>query len=138
MRIHVSVAMAVSLVCTCLMGPWGHAQDAERPPGAIFYIAPNGNDTWTGTLPSPNDAEADGPFATLERARTAIRTLKKAGVLPPGGVAVHLREGAYELAATFELTEQDAGSGGAPIVYRASGEYYRESRLSSVSVTTLG
>lgn len=49
---------------------------------ADFYIAPNGNDRWSGTLPVPNEQRTDGPFATLERAQAAVRELKKAVYRP--------------------------------------------------------
>lgn len=38
---------------------------------ADFYIAPNGNDAWSGTLAAPNTSATDGPFATLSRAQLA-------------------------------------------------------------------
>ena len=44
---------------------------------ADFYVAPDGNDSWSGTLPSPNVNKSDGPFATIERAQEAVRLLKK-------------------------------------------------------------
>ena len=44
---------------------------------ADFYVAVNGNDKWSGTLPEPNLAKTDGPFATIESAQQAIRHLKK-------------------------------------------------------------
>ena len=39
---------------------------------AIFYVAPDGNDTWSGKVASPDQQEANGPFATLSRALDAI------------------------------------------------------------------
>ena len=60
---------------------------------AAFYVATNGNDAWSGTLPAPNSAGTDGPFATLERARDAIRTLNRMGQLPAGDITVWLRGG---------------------------------------------
>lgn len=44
---------------------------------ADFYVAPDGNDSWSGTLPSPNKLKNDGPFATIERAQAAVRLLKQ-------------------------------------------------------------
>jgi hypothetical protein len=44
---------------------------------ADFYVALNGNDFWSGTLPSPNADKNDGPFATIERAQKAVRSLKQ-------------------------------------------------------------
>ena len=39
----------------------------------VLYVSVQGNDAWSGRLPEPNAAKTDGPFATLERARDAIR-----------------------------------------------------------------
>ena len=44
---------------------------------ADFYVATDGNDGWSGKLESPNADKTDGPFATLARARDAVRELKK-------------------------------------------------------------
>lgn len=44
---------------------------------ADFYVAPNGNDSWSGRLPVPNADGTDGPFATLQRAQEAVRCLKQ-------------------------------------------------------------
>ena len=86
---------------------------------ATLYVATNGNDAWTGTLAAPNPAKTDGPFATLERARDAIRAMRKAATPLPGGVAVQVRAGTYELASTFKLAAEDAGTAESPVVYRA-------------------
>ena len=40
---------------------------------ADFYIAPNGNDAWSGTLAAPNTGSTDGPFATVAKAQTAVQ-----------------------------------------------------------------
>jgi hypothetical protein len=77
-------------------------------------------------LAEPNAAGSDGPFATLERARDAIRELKKASALPAGGVSVLIRAGDYVLDNTFALSAQDSGTAPAPICYRAQpGEQVR-------------
>jgi len=44
---------------------------------ADFYVSTEGSDTWSGTSANPNANKDDGPFATLERARDAVRELKK-------------------------------------------------------------
>src|SRR5690349_1151925 len=44
--------------------------------GVTFFVATNGNDGWKGKLPQPDVAKTDGPFATLGRARDAVRELK--------------------------------------------------------------
>jgi len=87
--------------------------------GAAFYVSPDGNDAWTGTLAAPNELSSDGPFFTIERARDAVRALKQAGPLPTGGVKVVLRGGRYALKKTLELTAEDSGTAEAPVVYAA-------------------
>ena len=78
---------------------------------AHFTVAVNGNDLNAGT--------AVQPFATLERARDAVRGLKAKGPLPEGGVTVEVMGGTYQLEKPFLLTDVDGGTAGAPVVYRA-------------------
>jgi hypothetical protein len=78
---------------------------------AEFYVATNGSDDGPGSKSQP--------FATLPRARDAIRALKKAGQLAPGTMTVWIGGGAYLLKKTFELTAEDGGSESSPVVYRA-------------------
>jgi Right handed beta helix region len=87
-------------------------------PGAkyTFYVAPNGNDSWSGR--SPKLAAPNGPFATLNRARNAIRQLKASGRFD-GPVLVLLRGGTYRLDKPFRLDPQDSGTPAAPITYAA-------------------
>ena len=91
----------------------------EPPAGLTLYVATDGNDAWSGRLSAPNPARSDGPFATLERARDAIRQARGATGLPAGGVAVELAPGRYERSEPFALTAEDSGTADAPIVYRA-------------------
>ncbi len=88
-----------------------------------LYISPSGNDSWSGRLANPNRSRTDGPFATLERARDAVRALKRSNGLPKGGVTIHLRAGVYSRASSFTLTEEDSATADSPITYRA---YRRE------------
>ncbi len=41
---------------------------------ADFYVSEKGSDAWSGKLPDTKGN--DGPFATLTRARDAVRVLK--------------------------------------------------------------
>ena len=59
------------------------AMAASKPAGVVFYVAPNGRDTWSGTLAEPNSAATDGPLATLAKARDAMRKLKAKQKGPP-------------------------------------------------------
>jgi len=84
---------------------------------ADYYVAPDGNDAWSGTRPAASAEKTDGPFATLQRARDAIRKQKAAGNAE--GVTVHIRGGLYALPQTLKLEAQDSGTDETPIVYRA-------------------
>ena len=82
-----------------------------------LFVAVDGNDAWSGRQPTPDGA--DGPFATLERARDEIRKIKSAHGLPQGGIAVELAGGTYEMPRALTLETQDSGTENAPVVYRA-------------------
>jgi parallel beta-helix repeat protein len=90
---------------------------AYKPRHINFYIAKNGNDKWSGKLANPNSRKTDGPFATLERARSVIRTLKQQQRI--ASVVVLLRQGTYYLTETFTLNSQDSGLDRFPITYQA-------------------
>lgn len=74
-----------------------------------LYIAPNGDDDNNGSI--------EEPFATLEKARNTIRSIKQSQGLPEGGITVYLRGGTYQMQNSFSLTAQDSGSQNAPIIY---------------------
>jgi len=84
--------------------------------GKEFYVSPSGDDANDGL--SPEKAGASGPFATLAHARDEVRKLKQAA-LPKGGIAVNLRGGVYQLPESLAFTQEDSGSSGSPIIYRA-------------------
>jgi len=114
--------------------------------GLDLYVAPSGNDAWTGRLEAPNSQGNDGPLATITGARDAIRrlrgslettqaaapsskTLSGGKVVRParqreGGreqtIVVHVRRGTYRIAQPIRFTPQDSGSRQHPIIYRAS------------------
>ncbi|MGD9495124.1 MAG: right-handed parallel beta-helix repeat-containing protein [Armatimonadota bacterium] len=102
-----ALTAALRLVVICMVS----APAAAQEPGASLYVAPGGSDDSTGTR--------ERPFATLERARDAIRAMKAAQGLPDGGVTVWLAGGRHPRTAAFELSAEDSGTARAPIVYRA-------------------
>ncbi len=83
-----------------------------------LHVAVNGNDSWSGRMATAQDN--DGPLASLEGARQAIRSLKQAGAFPEGGIEVLVHAGLYSMDAPFALTEEDSGTAQAPIVYQAA------------------
>lgn len=94
------------------------ALGARAVPAAIFYVAPGGSDAWSGTLPQANAARSDGPFATLSRARDAVRGLKKQGALAEP-VTIYLCGGTYRIEKTIEFTAEDSGTEKSPVTYAA-------------------
>ncbi len=86
--------------------------------GPTFYVAPDGNDAWSGKLFSPNADKTDGPFGSLERARDGVREVKRAG-LPQGGITVLVRGGTYFLPESLRFEPEDSGSEDSPITYEA-------------------
>ena len=75
-----------------------------------FHVATNGRDTNPGTK--------QAPFATIVRARDAVRELKAAGPLA-GLVNVSIHGGTYFLDETLSFDSRDAGTASCPITYRA-------------------
>ena len=78
-------------------------------PAVRLYVAPNGKDT--------NAGASGEPFATLARARDALRTRRP---LPIGGALVTVRGGEYHASESFALTSEDGGTALAPVVYVAA------------------
>ncbi len=90
---------------------------AVHLPAADFTVAPNGRDTDPGT--------AARPFATLVRARDAVRQRladerAKPGAVPAAPLTVEIRAGDYELAEPLALDARDSGSAQRPVVWRAA------------------
>ncbi|NQU12264.1 right-handed parallel beta-helix repeat-containing protein, partial [bacterium] len=76
-----------------------------------FFVATTGGDDNPGT--------GERPFATVERARDAVRQARRAAGTVWRGATVWLAGGLYQRRATFELTAADSGSADAPLVIRA-------------------
>lgn len=80
----------------------------SKPEG--IFISPEGNDSNPGTI--------EKPFLTPERARDAVREMKKSGNFPAQGITICLRGGDYFCTKTLELLEEDSGSEGAPVIWK--------------------
>ena len=77
----------------------------------VFYVSPEGNDAHNGT-------SIESAFATLEKARNAIREIKRGSTLEKP-VTVYLQGGTYQLSEPFVLTPEDSGTEEFPITYSA-------------------
>jgi parallel beta-helix repeat protein len=109
------------IVCLCaglaLLFPLKAPSQANTAP-ANFYVAKDGQDKWSGRLASPNTLRTDGPFATLARARDAVRSLRtSSGAKAP--IRVLLRGGTYFITEPIVFTPEDSGTADAPITYAA-------------------
>jgi hypothetical protein len=88
-----------------------------------LFVAPDGNDCWSGTSPDMTANGDDGPFATLQRARDEIRELKAQGKVK-GPVSVSVRGGTYYLREPLVFSPEDSGTPTCPVTYCA----YRDER----------
>ena len=84
---------------------------------ADFYVSPDGNDNWSGRLECPNASKTDGPFATLTRARDAVREMKERGLKKD--FLVLIRGGTYYLRETIVFSLEDSAPDGHKITYAA-------------------
>lgn len=75
-----------------------------------FYVSPKGDDAGAGT--------ADRPFATLARARDAVRALKAGALKQP--LRILVQGGDFTITEPLVLTPEDSGTAETPIVYQAA------------------
>ncbi|MBO5436102.1 MAG: right-handed parallel beta-helix repeat-containing protein [Thermoguttaceae bacterium] len=73
-----------------------------------FYVSPSGSDV--------GDGSASAPFATLEKARDAVREFR--GNSPAESVTVELAGGTYVLETPLLFEPQDSGTSTAPVVWQ--------------------
>ncbi|MFC1738773.1 right-handed parallel beta-helix repeat-containing protein [Planctomycetota bacterium] len=100
--------MLAIVIVALLLCSFAKMADADE---IALYVSPSGNDSWAGNT-------IDKPFATIQRARDAIRSMKKrSGLTKP--VIVYIRGGLYELSETIVFTLEDSGTRACPITYTA-------------------
>lgn len=100
----------------------GAAFGASVGPGAAakaadFFVATNGSDKWSGRAAEPNEQGTDGPFATLGRARDAVRATR--GSRLRRDVTVLIRGGSYRLGGPVVFGPDDGGTATHSITYAA-------------------
>jgi len=100
----------LSIVVAVVLGGTGvSAEASSQPLRADFVVAPDGDDASTGVLAKP--------FATLQRARDAVRALKRER--RDKDIVVVLRGGYYRLDKTLVLGLADAAPAGHTVTYAA-------------------
>jgi len=103
------------LALVVILGLAAHPAESTKPAADIIYVSPDGNDHWSGRWSVPNMTDTDGPLATLDGARYAIRKLRDDKGELERPVEVWLRKGTYFLDTPFVLTARDSG----PIAFKA-------------------
>ncbi|WP_333738625.1 RICIN domain-containing protein [Streptomyces sp. IBSBF 2806] len=103
----VSAALAIT-VSAALLPALTTPIPASAATQATFYVAPDGDDTDSGTITAP--------FKTLQHARDVVRTVD--GDMT-GDITVYLRGGNYPVSSTIAFTSADSGTNGHHVVYAA-------------------
>jgi regulation of enolase protein 1 (concanavalin A-like superfamily) len=119
---HTSIVRDGKLLRSELWQPF----DAQSAKGD-FFVSPKGNDSWSGTLEAPNATLTNGPFATITRAKLAVRELKSSVYQPKGkaidarytgttypfgrgkDIVVFIRNGFYPLKESLVFSPEDGG-----------------------------
>lgn len=107
------VALAALMAApTIAMGAPGGGKGGKGKGGAAleFFVDASGGD-------DSNDGSEGSPFASLERAQTAVRD---AVAGQESDIVVNLRGGIHARVATFELEAADSGANGFDVVYRSA------------------
>jgi hypothetical protein len=73
----------------------------------IIYVAPNGNDIWSGSVASATGNRQDGPLATLDRAVEKSREARRQ--TPGAKIRIMLGDGEFALDHPLKLTAEDSG-----------------------------
>ena len=82
-----------------------------------LHVAPDGNDDWSGRPAVRNAGHTDGPLATLNGARLAVRKLPRPLTEP---VRVIFAAGTYRITEAVSFDSADSGEEGKPVSYEAA------------------
>ncbi|HOA53830.1 MAG TPA: hypothetical protein PKI05_16375, partial [Thermogutta sp.] len=118
----IACGLLAGLICVASENPQKAFNSSQLSGPGNFFVAPNGNDKWSGCLPAPNQDQSDGPWATLEHARDVLRKLRaerdfREGL--PKTITVWVRGGVYWLSRPLVFEAEDSGKSGSPVTYRA-------------------
>jgi hypothetical protein len=105
MRKVFSDAMTILLVAGLALATATHAAETT------YHVSPTGKDSNPGTQAQP--------FATLTKARDAVRVLRQSATERDKAVTVVLHTGTYELAETLIFSPEDSGTETHPVRYVA-------------------
>ncbi len=100
---RIQTVFLITLTSVMIGSTFAPAQAIGAEAGT-YFVAVNGNDSWSGRLPKPDVNRMDGPFATLEAACEAAR---KRDTKQPKKIVV--QSGQYFFDRPLVLTDRDAG-----------------------------
>ena len=92
------------------------ALPAQQQPDTV-YVSPRGRDTWSGHLSAPNSTRTDGPLASFERARDAVRSSSHTRA---AASIVHVEDGLWLRNKALVLDTIDGGLLNQPVVWEFS------------------
>jgi hypothetical protein len=105
------------IAALCFGSTQVQAESQAAEPKFDFYVSPVGNDGWSGRIGQPNANRTDGPFATLERVKAAVREARLTN--PDGNFQVALRGGVYRLERTLLFSMRDSAGKNGSTTYGA-------------------
>ena len=100
---RIQTVFLITLTSVMIGSTFAPAQAIGAEAGT-YFVAVNGNDSWSGRLPKRNVGRTDGPFATLEAACEAAR---KRDTKQPEKIVI--QSGQYFFDGPLVLTDSDAG-----------------------------
>ena len=108
-KLQVVIAVCLCVVLWEVNMRFAYGQQGGDGQPVELHVAPDGNDANPGTQ--------SAPFATLERARDAVRAVNEGMT---GDVVVVLRGGLYRLEEPVAFDSRDGGQHGHRVIYRAA------------------
>ncbi len=92
------------------------AQDSTNNSESILYVATDGNNSWSGTLPKPNEDKTDGPLASIQGALEKIKNIRTSN---DGEKTIHvfLRNGVYSINEPIVIPPECSGKKDAPTIF---------------------
>src|ERR1700719_925374 len=93
--------LSVLMVVGLIFGPTELFAACSVPTPTYFVSGNSGNDTWSGSLATPNEPKTDGPYRTLAKAQSSMRSSSTK--------TTTIRAGTYSVVSNWSFTTADNG-----------------------------